>query len=113
MESSKPRKFSRKGQEFVVRLMKGSDLDNGLLEVLEVLADVDLAPSDARKVFWDRLRTGVRTFVATQSKDSKETVIGTATLLIERKYIHRGGRVGHIEDVAVRGDLHGMGWVQR
>ena len=29
-------------------------------------------------------------------------VIGAVTLLVERKFIHDGGRVGHIEDVAVR-----------
>ncbi len=29
-------------------------------------------------------------------------VIGTTTLLVEPKFIFSGGRVGHIEDVAVR-----------
>jgi glucosamine-phosphate N-acetyltransferase len=28
-------------------------------------------------------------------------VVGTASLLVERKFLHKGGRAGHIEDVAV------------
>lgn len=34
-----------------------------------------------------------------------DSVIGCATILIEDKIIHNGGRVGHIEDVVV-GDNH-------
>ena len=32
-----------------------------------------------------------------------------ATLLVEQKFIHNGGRVGHIEDVATRKGFEGMG----
>jgi predicted N-acetyltransferase YhbS len=31
-----------------------------------------------------------------------KAVIGTASLLVEQKFIHQGGMVGHIEDVSVR-----------
>ena len=34
-------------------------------------------------------------------------IIGSTTLLIEQKFIHNGGRVGHIEDVVVRKDYEG------
>ena len=36
-------------------------------------------------------------------------VIGTTTLLVEPKFIFGGGRVGHIEDVAVRADYQRRG----
>ena len=36
-------------------------------------------------------------------------IIGSATLLIEQKFIHDGGLVGHIEDVVVRKDYEGKG----
>jgi glucosamine-phosphate N-acetyltransferase len=51
--------------------------------------------------------SGVRTFLGWAG----EEVFGSVTLLVEQKFIHGGGRVGHIEDVAVRRDcqLHGVG----
>lgn len=42
-------------------------------------------------------------FVAvTQEGLGRGLVIGTTTLLVEPKFIFGGGRVGHIEDVAIR-----------
>ena len=36
-------------------------------------------------------------------------VVGTTTLLIEPKFIHDGGLVGHIEDVVVEKNVQGQG----
>lgn len=36
-------------------------------------------------------------------------VIGSASILIEQKFIHDGGKVGHIEDVSVRKEFQGKG----
>jgi len=36
-------------------------------------------------------------------------VVGAATIFIEPKFIHRGGYVGHIEDVVVRKEYQGKG----
>ena len=36
-------------------------------------------------------------------------IIGATTLLIEQKFIHDGGKVGHIEDVVVRKEYQGKG----
>lgn len=80
-----------------IREANATDLEQGLLETLDCLADVRLTLDEAREVFRSRLRTGTRTFVAM----SAGRVIGTASLMIERKFIHGGGTVGHIEDVAV------------
>lgn len=88
-----------------VREMVVSDLKCGFLETLEALTDVRLTPEEAIQFFYEREKAGTRTFVAV--KDSK--VVGTASLIIERKFIHRGGLVGHIEDVAVRADLQKQG----
>ena len=36
-------------------------------------------------------------------------IIGSTTLLIEQKFIHDGGKVGHIEDVVTRKGYEGFG----
>ena len=43
------------------------------------------------------------------AKTSEGNIIGTTTLLVEQKFIHGGGRVGHIEDVSVRKGHEGKG----
>jgi glucosamine-phosphate N-acetyltransferase len=91
----------------VIREMTGPDLAGGFLETLAALAEVNLSFEEAAEVFRARLRAGVRTYVAL----SGGQVVGTASLVVEPKFIHRGGKVGHIEDVAVRPDgrEHGVG----
>lgn len=79
-----------------VRPLRPTDIDYGFLDALAALTEVDLTADAARSVLAN-LPDHVRTFVA--ERDGK--IIGAATLLIERKFIHGGGRVGHIEDVAV------------
>lgn len=41
--------------------------------------------------------------------DMDGTIVGTATLLFELKFIHDGGLAGHIEDAAVRREYQGAG----
>ena len=46
--------------------------------------------------------------IVAEDLESSE-IIGTATLLIEQKFIHNGGKVGHIEDVVTRKGFEGRG----
>lgn len=39
--------------------------------------------------------------------DSKNAIVGTGALIVERKFIHQLGLVGHIEDIAVAKDQQG------
>lgn len=39
--------------------------------------------------------------------DSSNAIVGTGALLVERKFIHQLGLVGHIEDIAVAKDQQG------
>jgi glucosamine-phosphate N-acetyltransferase len=89
----------------VVREGTAVDVDRGLVQTLSSLADVALSLDEAREVFRGRLRLGIRTYVAVVD----EQVIGTTSLLVEQKFIHHGGKVGHIEDVAVHRDFQGRG----
>jgi glucosamine-phosphate N-acetyltransferase len=91
----------------VVRLMDARDLKRGFLETLSALRPTQLSHEAAVAVFQRRLRNKVHTYVALLGDE----VIGTASLLIEPKFLHGGSAVGHIEDVAVRQaeQHHGIG----
>ena len=89
----------------VIREMTGPDLAHGLLESLTALAEVKLSFEEAAEVFRARLRAGVRTYVACTG----DHVLGTASLIVEPKFLHGGGKVGHVEDVAVHPDCRHLG----
>jgi glucosamine-phosphate N-acetyltransferase len=91
--------------EISIRELRGFDNFDEFLDSLGNLADVQLTPEEAREVFRNRLRTGISTYVAC----AQDRIVGTASLLIEQKFIHGGGRSGHIEDVAVHRDFQKQG----
>jgi glucosamine-phosphate N-acetyltransferase len=88
-----------------IRELTPGDLRCGFLEALASLSAVDLTPEQALPVFHERRRAGIRTFVACREGE----VVGTASLVLERKFIHGGGLAGHVEDVAVRKGLQSRG----
>jgi glucosamine-phosphate N-acetyltransferase len=56
-------------------------------------------------VFAERFKAQVHTWVALD--DGR--VIGTASLFVEPKFIHSGGKVGHVEDVVVHAAYRSRG----
>ncbi len=89
-----------------IREMVFDDVYRGFMETLSSLAPVSLTPVEAIRVF--QLRAAnvcMRTFVAIM----EGRVVGTASLLIERKYLHKGSLSAHIEDVAIHTSMQGRG----
>ena len=95
---------------FVVREIEQADLQKGFFEALSNLAEVGKINDDndrAEKILFDiKSSPFYKIFVAV--KDDGQ-IIGSTTLLLERKFIHDGGKVGHIEDVVTRKNYEGMG----
>lgn len=87
-----------------IRELRRDDLDRGFLDTLAALTSVELTAERARELF-DNRPPNQFTFVATHG----DRVIGTTSLVIDQKFIHSGGRVGHIEDVAVARDFQRRG----
>jgi len=92
--------------KYAIREIEESDIENGgLLEVLENLAPVGGLTRPAAAAILKDIKSNPlhRIYVAVVQEDTEQgLVIGTTTLLVEPKFIFGGGRVGHIEDVAVR-----------
>ena len=92
--------------KYAIREIEESDIENGgLLEVLENLAPVGGLTRPAAAAILKDIKSNPlhRIYVAVVQEDTEQgMVIGTTTLLVEPKFIFGGGRVGHIEDVAVR-----------
>jgi glucosamine-phosphate N-acetyltransferase len=92
----------------VIRLLAPGDFDNGFFETLNSLRETGITAREAERILESR-PSNIRTYVLLV--DSQ--VAATATLLIEQKFIHRGGIVGHIEDVATRPNFRGRGLARR
>ena len=83
-------------------------MGNGFVETLGNLTDIGgLTPGMARKILRTMRRAPLYHILVAVGAD--EQVVGATTLLVEQKFIHGGGLVGHIEDVAVRKGYEGRG----
>ena len=88
-----------------IRQLKQSDLWNGFLKSLDSLRQAsNIEESKAKKIF-EKIDANPDHIIAVAEIDG--IVVGSATLLIESKFIHNGRRVGHIEDVVVSQDFQG------
>ena len=93
--------------ELIIRKIIESDLENNFLESLDNLKkasdlDLDIAKEILRKILDDENH-----IIHVAEMDGM--VVGSTTLLIEQKFIHKGGLVGHIEDVVVKKEFEGQG----
>jgi glucosamine-phosphate N-acetyltransferase len=88
-----------------LRPLEQGDFNRGFLETLSNLTEVGLTPEEAIHIWRGRNAAGVRTVVAVEDGQ----VIGTASLILEHKFLHRGGTIGHIEDVATHPKHQGKG----
>ena len=92
--------------ELIIRKIIESDLENSFLESLDNLKqasdlDLDIAKEILRKILDDENH-----IIHVAEMDGM--VVGSTTLLIEQKFIHKGGLVGHIEDVVVKKEFQGQ-----
>ena len=92
--------------EIKIRELKKDDLWNGFLTSLDSLRQAsDIKKETALKIF-DKINQNSDHIIAVAEYDGK--IVGSATLLLESKFIHEGGTVGHIEDVVVNKSHQGQ-----
>ena len=93
--------------EFIIRKIIESDLENGFLESLDNLRLATNLEHNSAKSILKEILENENHIIHVAELDGK--IVGSTTLLIEQKFIHEGGFVGHIEDVVVKKEFEGQG----
>ncbi|KAJ1365775.1 hypothetical protein KIN20_026207 [Parelaphostrongylus tenuis] len=94
---------------FVLRPLRIQDYDNGFLDLLAQLTTVGEVTRDAFEDQFKRMSkiTPQAYYIVVIEDLSNKRVVGTATLVIEWKFIHDAGSRGRVEDVVVDKDVRG------
>jgi glucosamine-phosphate N-acetyltransferase len=102
-----PSVLSALPSDYTCRPLQPTDYKAGFLDVLRVLTTVgDISESAFSERFeWMKKREGE--YFILVIVDGAEKIVGTGALIVERKFIHNLGLVGHIEDIAVAKDQQG------
>ena len=90
-----------------IRDIVESDIDIGFLESLDHLRKASNLDREIAENILKKIIENPDHIIHVAEIDGK--IVGSTTLLIEQKFIHDGGKVGHIEDVVVSKEYEGRG----
>jgi glucosamine-phosphate N-acetyltransferase len=93
--------------ELIIRKIIESDLENGFLESLDSLRQTSNLEQNSARNILKQILGNENHIIHVAELDGK--IVGSTTLLVEQKFIHEGGIVGHIEDVVVKKEFEGQG----
>jgi len=93
--------------EIIIREIEEDDLEKGFLETLDFLRNASNLDKNKANEILKKIKQNPNHIIHVAMDNKK--IVGSTTLLIEQKFIHDGGLVGHIEDVVVRKDYEGKG----
>lgn len=95
--------------KFKVKELKKKHITEELFNTLKNLSNSTVTDIDEGKKQFKKIKKNKNHHIYVAiDKDSKE-VIGLITLLVEPKFIHDNGYLGHIEDVVTRKGFEGQG----
>ena len=90
-----------------IREIIEKDIENGFLETLDSLRKTSDLDKKIGKDILKKIISNPDHIIHVAEENGK--IIGYTTLFIEQKFIHNGGKVGHIEDVVVSKEYEGRG----
>lgn len=93
--------------DITIRKIEESDLNNGFLASLDNLKTASNLSNEKAKTILKKITDNPNNVIFVAVLDGK--VVGSTVLIIEQKFIHDGGLVGHIEDVVVAKEHEGRG----
>jgi len=80
--------------------LKNLSLDDYSKAYLELLSQLTIVGEMSKERFEEIFLKNKNDIYVVEDLE-KNKIIGTASLFIEQKFIHGGGKVGHLEDVVV------------
>ena len=92
--------------EPIIRELRKEDIQKGFLTTLDSLRSTSGIDKEKAMKIFDKINSNPDHIIAVAEIDG--VIVGSTTLLIEPKFIHNGGVVGHIEDVVVKKDYQGQ-----
>ena len=96
------------GPGLVLRSLCLEDYDRGYLSLLSQLTSVGEITREQWEGRWHQMRDSNNTYYVIVLEDrTLGKVVGAATMVRERKFIHSCGSVGRLEDVVVSDDYRG------
>ncbi len=90
----------------IIRELQKEDLWNGFLTTLDSLRQASNIEKITADTIFDKIKNNPDHTIVVAIIDEK--IVGAATLLLESKFIHNGGIIGHIEDVVVDKNYQGQ-----
>jgi len=93
----------------IIRKLEKSDYD---LNYFDLLSQLTICPKPTQDEFNNFIDNIGQSDIYVLLNESQTKIIGTGTLLIEKKIIHQMGKIGHIEDIVIDKDYRGQGYGQ-
>lgn len=93
--------------DIIIRKIEEHDLNDGFLESLDNLKTASNLSKEKAVAILKKIAANPDHVIFVAALNGK--IIGATTLIIEQKFIHDGGLVGHIEDVVVSKEHEGKG----
>ena len=90
----------------IIRELEEKDFTKGFLNVLDTLRETSSMEESKAVEIFKNIKLNPKHIIVVAEINGK--IVGSTTLLIEPKFIHQGGIVGHIEDVVVSKEFQGL-----
>ena len=92
-------------EEVTIRELKEDDIQKGFLKTLDTLRQTSSITQEKALEIFKHIKSNPNHIIIIA--EVNRLIVGSTTLLIEQKFIHEGGIVGHIEDVVVSKEFQG------
>ena len=92
--------------DVIIRELEEKDLSRGFLNTLDTLRETSSITENKALEVFKKIKSNPEHIIIIAEINGE--IVGSTTLLIEHKFIHLGGIVGHIEDVVVSKKFQGL-----